>query len=311
MQLCEFAVIIDIVSNNNFMNKRYIKKIGIITKRHIDKRRTAAIKELVKYLKDNKKDVYFDQNIAALFPGEKAYNKTQLLNKVDLAITLGGDGTLLKTARRVPRKKTLILGVNYGTLGFLTACKPDHLYQNLDKIFNGHYVTDKRTLLRVTVYRNGSKISTFLSLNEAVINQGAFARLINLDLEIDHRKVVNFKADGLIISTPTGSTAHSLSAGGPIVHPGIQSLTLTPICPSSLTMRPIVIPDTRQLTATIVTDRRDENATIGLTIDGQDMMVLKYGDKIKFRRSTRNLYLVRTRNLYYKMLRDKLHWGKL
>ncbi len=289
---------------------RTIKKVGIITKRNIGARKK-VIHDLVKYLKKNKKQVFFDTNTAEFFRGEEGYNKTHLLNKVDFAIVLGGDGTLLKTARRVSRKKVPILGVNFGNLGFLTECKPDRMYQCMDKIFKGQYNIDKRTLLRVTVYRGGKKIDTYLALNDAVINQGAFARLIKIHLEIDSRIVGNFKADGMIVATPTGSTAHSLSAGGPIVHPSLQSLTVTPICPSSLSMRPIVLPDTRQLTATIATQRRDESAIIGLTIDGQDMVILKFEDKIKFRRSTRNLYLARTGNKYYKMLRDKLHWGEV
>jgi NAD+ kinase len=197
-----------------------------------------------------------------------------------------------------------------GTLGFLTESTPEKMYETLDKIFKGEYTVDKRVLLRATAYRKGKKINTFLALNDVIINQGAFARLIQMDLEIDSRKVVRFKADGMIVATPTGSTAHSLSAGGPIVHPAVESLTVTPICPSSLSMRPIVIPDTRQLTVTIVTQRRDENAIIGLTIDGQDMIVLKYDDKIRFRRSERYLYLIRTKNHYYRMLRNKLNWGK-
>lgn len=252
----------------------------------------------------------FDNNCCEFFK-EPGHKKEELLKKSDMAIVLGGDGTLLKTARRMPRKKTLILGVNMGTLGFLSECRPEKMFECLDKVFKGKFDVDKRSLLRTTIYRKGEKIETFLALNDAVINQGAFARLIEVHLAVDNRKLVNFKADGVIVATPTGSTAHSLSAGGPIVHPKISSLTVSPICPSSLSMRPIVIPDNRQLTATIATERRDESAIIGLTIDGQDLTVLKYGDKIKFRRSRRSLNLIRTGNRYYKMLRQKLHWGEV
>jgi len=287
-----------------------INIVGIVTKRQ-NQAHEALLKKLVAYLKKNKKEVIFDSNTATFFPNEKGLKKEDLLKRADLAIVLGGDGTLLKTARRMPRKKTLILGVNIGNLGFLTECTPEKLFECLGKIFEGKFSIDKRTLLRTTVYRHGKKVETYLALNDAVINQGAFARLIEVHLEIDNRKVVGFKADGMIVATPTGSTAHSLSAGGPIVHPRIPSLTITPICPSSLSMRPIVIPDNRQLTATIATERRDENAIIGLTMDGQDMFVLRYGDKIKFRRSSRSLHLVRTGNKYYRMLRQKLNWGEV
>lgn len=290
------------------MKGKEIKKIGIITKRN-NSHFKALIKEIASYLKKKKKDVYFDANCAHYFKTD-GLHKEKMLSKVDLVIVLGGDGTLLKTARRLGRKKVLVFGVNLGNLGFLSESTSDKVFDGLDNIFKGKYHTDKRSLLRVTIYRRNKKIETFLALNDAVINQGAFARLINLDLAIDSRKVVKFKADGMIVATPTGSTAHSLSAGGPIVHPSIQSLTITPICPTSLGMRPIVLPDNKQLTATLETQRRDEAAIIGLTIDGQDMLVLKYGDKIRFRRSKRSLYLVRTRNRYYRMLRSKLKWGE-
>ena len=290
-------------------NTSKIKTVGIITKRS-NVAHEKVIRKLVKYPREKKCTVVFDNNSCEFFK-EEGHKKEDLLKKSDLAIVLGGDGTLLKTARRMHRKKTLVLGVNMGTLGFLSECRPEKIFECLDKVFKGKFEVDKRSLLRTTIYRKGEKIETFLALNDAVINQGAFARLIEVHLAIDSRKLVNFKADGMIVATPTGSTAHSLSAGGPIVHPKIPSLTVSPICPSSLSMRPIVIPDTRQLTATIATERRDESAIIGLTIDGQDLTVLKYGDKIKFRRSRRSLYLIRTGNRYYKMLRQKLHWGEV
>ncbi|MBD3360933.1 NAD(+) kinase [Candidatus Peregrinibacteria bacterium] len=293
-----------------YEEKKKIEKVGIITKRYNEHYKQHILK-LDKYLKGKNKEVYYDNNCYKYFKGGKGYKKYDLLNKVDLAVVLGGDGTLLKTARRTVRKITYILGVNLGRVGFLTECTPEKMYKILDKIFNDNYFVDKRSLLRITIYRNNKKLNTYLALNDAVINQGAFARLIRMNLEINNRKVVSFKADGMIAATPTGSTAHSLSAGGPIVHPSVESLTITPICPSSLSMRPIVLPDNRQLTVSIATQRRDETAIIGLTLDGQDMLELKYDDKIKIRRSKRYLYLVRTSNKYYRMLRGKLHWGEI
>jgi len=289
---------------------KQIKRVGIITKRNNDSF-VPVIKKLSKYLKKKKVEILFDNNSSEYFKTEEGHKKEKILKKADLIITLGGDGTLLKTARRISLKKVMVLGVNLGNLGFLTETTPDKLTETLDKIFEGKYAIDKRSLLRVTIYRGGQKIETFLALNDAVINQGAFARLIKIDLEADGRKVVNFMADGMIIATPTGSTAHALSAGGPIVHPYLHAFVIAPICPSSLSMRPIVIPDDKQITAVIATQRRDESAIIGLTIDGQDMMILKYGDKIRFRRSQRSLYLVRTQNRYYRVLRSKLNWGEL
>lgn len=282
-------------------------KIGIITKRSINEHKD-ILRKLVKYLKTKKKEIILDKNSAKIFKQE-GLNKTNILKKTDLNIVLGGDGTLLKTARRLPAKPTYVLSVNLGTLGFLTECYAENLFKVLDLIFKGKYEMDKRSVLRVTVYRKGKKIETYLALNDAVINQGAFARLIKLDLKIGDKDLVTFRADGMVVATPTGSTAHSLSAGGPIIHPKIEGLVITPICPNSLAMRPIVIPDTRELTVTIDTERREESAIIGLTLDGQDMSILKYDDHIKFRKSKRQLYLLRTGNRYYQMLRTKLQWG--
>ncbi|MDD3861275.1 MAG: NAD(+)/NADH kinase [Candidatus Gracilibacteria bacterium] len=290
-------------------SQKPIKTVGLITKRTIADHQK-VLKQLVDFLQKHKKEVLFDENSFRFFKGAKSHGKEELLNKVDMAIVLGGDGTILKTARRLPRKKVLILGVNFGTLGFLTETTPPKMYECLEKVLSGQYVVDKRSLLRATLYRKGQKLTTSLALNDAVINQGAFARLIRMDIEINNQKVTSVKADGLIIATPSGSTAHSLSGGGPIVHPKIEGLVMTPICPSSLSMRAIVLPDSRQITITIATERKDEQESfIGLTIDGQDMIVLKYGDKIKIRRSRRSFNLVRTKNLYYRMLRNKLGWG--
>jgi len=282
-------------------------KIGIITKRSINEHKD-ILRNLVKYLKAKKKEIILDENAAAILGGE-GLKKNDLLKKADMSIILGGDGTLLKTARRLPTTKTYVLSVNLGTLGFLTECNSENLTEALDQVFKGKYELDKRSVLRITVYREGKKIETYLALNDAVINQGAFARLIKLDLRIGDKDLVTFKADGMVVATPTGSTAHSLSAGGPIIHPKIEGLVITPICPNSLAMRPIVIPDTRELMVTIDTERREESAIIGLTLDGQDMSILKYGDHIRFRKSKRHLYLIRTGNRYYQMLRTKLKWG--
>lgn len=292
-------------------HNKIIKKVAIVTKRNISesKERSTCIKKLVKYLESQNKEVLFDTNAAKIFPDVKGEYKTALLKKADLVLTLGGDGTLLKTARRLQRKSVYLLGINFGNLGFLTETKPDKMFAVLDEVFKGNFEIDRRSMLRVTIYRNKKKIDTYLALNDGVINQGAFARLIKLDLEVDGRKVVKFKADGMIVSTPTGSTAHSLSAGGPIVHPKIQGLVISPICPSALSMRPIVIPDDKQMTVTIDTQRREEHHFIGLTIDGQDTIGLRYGDKVRFRRSSRSLLLVRTKNRYYRSLKNKLGWG--
>ena len=168
------------------MSEKILKKIGIITKRNISEH-IDILKKLARFLKKEKKEIFFDANSCEFFKGEKGFNKEEILNKSDMAIVLGGDGTLLKTARQTSRKKTLVLGVNFGTLGFLTESKPKDIFECLKEIFKGNYHLDRRTLLRTTVYRNNKKIATFLALNDAVINQGAFARLIEMDLEINNQ----------------------------------------------------------------------------------------------------------------------------
>ncbi len=286
-----------------------LHKIGLITKKNIGEH-FSALKKIVDSLKKMGKDVLFDAHSGPLF-NKKGYRKIELLEKADMILTLGGDGTLLKTAACMGEKPVLILGVNFGNLGFLTESTPQNLQQDLRKIFNGKFWIDERFLLRVTHYRKGEKVNSFLALNDAVINQGAFARLIEMRVEISSQKVVTFKSDGLIVSSPTGSTGHSLSAGGPIVHPSLPALILTPICPATLSIRPIVIPNDREIKITLTTARR-EHQDVGLTMDGQKTIPLEYGDQIKIRKSSRPYKLVRLKDQsnYYRMLRNKLHWGE-
>jgi len=288
-------------------NPKSLNKIAIITKRNIITRKDVVL-ELVKYLRKKGKDIIFDNNSAPLVKNETGEKKEKLLREADMAICLGGDGTLLKTARRMGKKKVPILGVNMGTLGFLTETTPKKMYGALDRVFENNYVIDRRFILRITVYRDGQKIYTNLALNDAVINQGLFARLIDLRLEVNQRKIIDFEADGIIVATPTGSTAHALSAGGPIVHPSVYSFVIVPVCPASLSVRPIVIPNDRQLKLVVQTHRVKEH--VGLTLDGQETFDLEYGDEIKIRKSSRWFDMIRlTGGNYYKMLRTKLHWG--
>jgi NAD+ kinase len=285
-----------------------ISKVAIIGKYGL-KPHKALIQEIHELLLKKKKEVFFDENVAPIL-NEKAMTKAQLLKKADLAIVLGGDGTLLKTARALSKKKVICYGINLGTLGFLTESQPEKAVDGLKRILAGKYVLDQRFLLRVTVYRNGKKIRTDLALNDAVINQGSKARLIQLKIESNQRLVNRFKADGLIISTPTGSTGHSLSAGGPIVHPKLNAFVLTPICPLSLSNRPVTLPNDRQLKITVETIR-EYHERVALTLDGQTTFSLEYEDEVKVRKSSRDFYLARmTGENYFKALRAKLGWGE-
>lgn len=282
--------------------------IGIIAKSTIGES-LPVLKKIVKTAEKHSKKILFDKHTAPLIINEKGLTKIEIFNKSDLVLVLGGDGTILKSAACVCKKKTPILGVNMGTLGFLSEILPDEIESAFKLIKEKKYELDKRAILRVTQYRNNNKVNTFLAMNDAVINQGLFARLIELNIEIDKKRVVSFKADGMIMATPTGSTAHSLSAGGPIVHPSLDALVLTPICPSTLALRPIVLPNSRQVKITIATKRKGDY-NLGLTIDGQKTVALEYGDQVNVRKSSRCFYMIRVNPPnYYKLLREKLGWG--
>jgi len=290
------------------------QRIGLLGRAKI-KKHEAFLKKLQKFLEKNKCELMWDDYITPVLGGKNEHSKPYIFKHADLVLTLGGDGTILKANRDLPKRKDLFfLGVNLGTLGFLSETpKGDKCFDILNEIFAGKYHVDERMVLRVTLYRKAKKIATHLALNDVVINQGNFARLISLRSEIDQRKMITFKSDGLIIASPTGSTGHSLSAGGPIIHPNLNAFIFTPICPSELSVRPIVIPSNRQITTTIETERKFKDNQIGLTIDGQIVMPVEYGDQIKVRRSSRKMRFIRklrSDGSYYRLLRDKLSWGR-
>lgn len=288
--------------------------IGLIGRKDLQTH-APFLKHLMQFLQSKNRRVLWDEHLEDFYGREGKHSRAYLLKHSNMVITLGGDGTILKLVRDLPKRKDLyVFGVNLGTVGFLTEVqKSEKVFEHLEEFFDGRYHVDERLVLRVTQYRNREKLSTHLALNEAVINQGSFARLIGLSAEIDQRNMIKFKADGVIVASPTGSTGHSLSAGGPIIHPRIDALVFTPICPSELSVRPIVIPSHRQLTITVETDRRYTDNKIGLTIDGQIVLPLEYGDQVKVRKSSRKLRFLRKQGggqKYYKLLKDKLSWGK-
>lgn len=293
------------------MAKISIKKVGIISKHNISQN-ADYLRKLVSALAKLDKDILFDEYSAKVVGESTSYDKAALLRRCDLVIVLGGDGTLLKTARCAGRgKQALVAGVNMGHLGFLTGFTPQKIFASLPKIFAGHFHFDERFLLRVTLYRNGKKKYTTLALNEAVINQGGFARLITMCVEINQRQLANYKADGLIIATPTGSTGHALSANGPIIHPRIEGFILVPLCPARLGVRPIIIPNDRQVVIKLETQWRAEKKPIVLTIDGQITINLKREDSLRIRKSSRPFTMIRmSGHNYYRMLRQKLGWGE-
>lgn len=288
--------------------------IGLIGRKKIGQHKAFLLK-VKDYLEKKGCHLLWDDHLEEFYGKEHMHGHSYILKHANMVITLGGDGTVLKLVRDLPKRKDLaIFGVNLGTVGFFTEVKKsDRVFEILDEFFEGKYHMDERLVLRVTQYRNREKLSTHLALNEAVINQGNFARLISMSATIDQRQMIKFKADGVIIASPTGSTGHSLSAGGPILHPRIDGIVFSPICPSELSVRPIVIPSHRQLTVTVETDRKFKDNKIGLTIDGQIVLPLEYGDQVKIRKSSRKLRFIRKQGggqRYYRLLRDKLSWGK-
>ena len=228
-------------------------------------------------------------------------------NGIEALIVLGGDGTLLSAARLASEHKVPILAVNLGGLGFLSTVSQDELYSILEEIFSGKHRVSERVMLEAEIVRAGAVIRRQIALNDAVLNKAALARIMDLELRVDGEYVTTYKSDGLILSTPTGSTAYSLAAGGPIVYPIVEAFVVTPICPHTLTNRPLVIPDS----ATIEVDFKAEGDAVFLTLDGQIGIELVRGDHIRVRKAAEKLLLVRpAKKTYYQILRNKLKWGE-
>lgn len=227
--------------------------------------------------------------------------------RCDLIVVLGGDGTLLSVARRHAGGPP-ILGVNLGRLGFLTEVARDDLYPALVDILAGRFEVEERSLFEVLLARADGRKRRYLALNDAVITKTALARIIELHVSVDGRPVSRYRADGLVISTPTGSTAYNLSAGGPILHPQLPVAVLTPICPHTLTLRPLVVPDTSVVEVTLETPRE----SVYLTVDGQEGDEMGEGDRVRIRRHADPVRLVRTGDprSIFEGLRSKLHWGE-
>jgi NAD+ kinase len=223
-----------------------------------------------------------------------------------MIIVLGGDGTLLSVARLVRDYEIPILGVNLGGLGFLTEIPLEELYRVLERVVQGDFITDERVVLSAAVIRRGERMTEFTVLNDAVVNKGALARIIDLETTINGEYLTTFKSDGLIISTPTGSTAYNLSAGGPIVYPSLHCIIITPICPHTLTNRPIMIPDDVEIRATLKTKQQE----VILTLDGQQGFILEFEDVVEVRKAEGRILLIKSPyRHYFELLREKLKWG--
>jgi len=232
--------------------------------------------------------------------------KADLGKRSNLLITFGGDGTLLSVARHAP-VDVPILGVNMGTLGFLTEVTVDEFPETLERVLAGDYLAEARVSFDISVEGNGREHRTYRVLNDATINKSALARIVEMRVTVSGAFVSNFRADGLIVATPTGSTAYNLSAGGPIIYPTMGAIVITPICPHMLTNRPIVLPDELEVEIRIATT----NQEIFLTLDGQEGLPITHDDRVIVRKSPTSVKLVRTgEKNYFDVLRAKLKWGE-
>jgi NAD+ kinase len=284
-----------------------IRSVGIIARpRREDV--AAVVPALLKWLEEHGVQAFYDQETASCIPPDgRERPREELPRLTDLLIVLGGDGTLLATARVAAEHPALILPVNLGGLGFLTSVTLAELYPILAEILEGKHRISERVLLQADVIRGGKCVEQHRALNDAVLNKGALARMVDLDLHIDGGYVCSYKADGLIVSTPTGSTAYSLAAGGPIIYPVVEAFVITPICPHTLTNRPLVIPNS----ARVEVDFRAGDESVYLTLDGQVGVQLHAGDRVAVTRAPSKLRLVRpSRKTYFEILRKKLKWGE-
>ncbi len=281
------------------------RTVGLVVKRNRAEAETLA-RQIATRLRARGVEVLVEPAIAGI-EGARHVEKTAMVGAADLVIALGGDGTLLSVARLVGPRELRVLGVNLGGLGFLTEVSTTDALATIDRVFAGEYRLDRRTTLAVRVRRGGAQVAASQVLNDAVINKSALARIIDLRTSVDGEYLCVYKADGLIVATPTGSTAYSLSAGGPVVHPAVGVTILAPICPHTLTQRPLVVPET----ALVAVELHAPDQEVALTLDGQEGIPLADGDVIEIAKSPHTVALVRTGGEgFLSVLREKLHWGE-
>jgi len=288
--------------------KPHFKRVGLIGK-SADKNVSLTLRALAAYLDQLKVKVLLDEGIAGMFP-ENSYpvvDRATLAGKCNLAIVVGGDGTLLNAARSLAEPGVSVLGVNLGRLGFLVDVSPEDMTQQLDKILAKDFIEEERTLLHSTIIRDGEIRSECIALNDIIVHKKDIARLIELDTYIDDRFLNSNRSDGLIVATPTGSTAYALSGGGPILHPKLDALTLVPICPHTLSNRPIVVHDDSIIK--IIVHKGALAAQV--SCDGQLSQPLEPGDHVIVRKHVHTLRLLHPPGHdFFSVLREKLRWSE-
>ncbi len=283
-----------------------LDRVGLVVNYKKDKTRETACR-VIDWLNSKKLKVCIEGNMGKEIGKEELNCPTEkFLKNVDLIISLGGDGTLLRAARLAATEDIPIFGVNLGGLGFLTQIGIDDLGKSLEKLYQEKYFLDERMMLSSTVKRREKEIKKITALNDVVIGKGAFARIICLATYVNNDYVITYSADGLVVSTSTGSTAYSLSAGGPIVNPNINSIILTPICPHTLSARPLIIGENDQVKITLESSEEE----VMVTIDGQEGFILEPNDEVIIKKSDHKAQLITFKEKsFYAILREKLRWS--
>ncbi len=293
------------------------RRVGVVAKARLE-RAAEHLAHIAAWLEARHVQPVFDPETAVLAKAAGTSARFDVLDKdrmaadVDMVVVLGGDGTLLGMAGRIAQSGSgiPILGVNFGSLGFLTEVTLPEIFSSLELALAGTARIEERMMLRVTVEREAERVVDRIVLNDVVVTQGALSRIIDLSVTVDGEFMMRVKADGLIIASPTGSTAYNLSAGGPIVHPQVEGLTITPIAPHTLTNRPVVVPGSSEIR--IRPFLQSEQDEIFATFDGQSLHPLKNEHNVVVRRADRPLRLIRASSRgYFRVLREKLKWGEV
>ena len=284
-----------------------IRTTGIICK-PIKEMVSTVVPPLMTWLAARGVSAYLDQQTATTIGAhDRGLRRDEMGGKIDWLIVLGGDGTLLSAARAMGANQVPILAVNLGGLGFLTSVTLEELYTVLEKVLDGKASLSERMMLQAEILHDGKTSDKQIALNDAVANKAALARMLDFDVHVDGHHVGRYRADGLIVATPTGSTAYSLAAGGPIIHPDLDAFVITPICPHMLTNRPLVVPDT----ARVELDFAVSHEPVYLTMDGQIGFQLDAKDRVVITKSSNKVQVVKpTTMTYYEILRSKLRWSE-
>ncbi len=282
-------------------------RVGIIV-RDTSQIAIEVISLIVEKYSSSKIQWLIEKNIAEKIPDKRIEStpRLQIPDESDIIIVLGGDGTFLGAARLIGNRETPMLGINLGSLGFLTEIQMDEIERYLPPILEGNFKIEERMRLTIHLHRQEERIAEYDVLNDAVINKGALGKIIQIETFVSGESLTTFRADGLIVATPTGSTAYNLAAGGPIVTPHMEAILITPICPFTLTNRPLVIPADYEVKSFI----RSTKGDVFLSLDGQVGLSLQEGDRIEVKKSKSSLKFIKIpEKSYFHILRSKLKWG--